>query len=166
MTPDDTRDDERRERDRSGFEGAFRLGVGAGIRAVRDLLDASNARNGGRSARDDRRTRRKRFAPGRSRNEERSGRTRTKRIRVSGPDCLTDTRREDGTFVVTADVVGTDPADLSVCIDHGANDLLIREDGRILERVALPWRSVAAREGSLNNGVLEVRLHPGEDGRA
>lgn len=164
MTGD--RDDERpRDRTRREDDRGFGFGIGAGIRALRDLLENSVDRRGSRSWHPDRRSRRrKRYVPERSGEREAGGRTRTKRIRVTGPDVAPiDTRRADGAFVVTADVVGIDPGDLSVCVDHGADDLVLAEDGRVVERVDLPWRSVDATDVRLNNGVLEVRLRPSED---
>lgn len=167
MTADDRSTDEReRERDRGGSGGAFGIGFGAGIRAFRGLFGGSSDRSRSGTSPDDLSAAGKRFARRGSGNRESNGRTRTKRIRVTGPDdCLTETRREEGAFVVAADVIGTDPGDLSVYVDHGANDLLILEGGRLLDRVALPWRSVEPSEGRLNNGVLEVHLRPA-DGEA
>lgn len=163
MTGD--RDDERlRDRTRRGDDPGFGLGIGAGIRALRDLLDNSVDRGASRSWHPNSRPqRRKRFVAGRSAERGSGNRTRTKRIRVPGPDAAPiDTRRADGAFVVTADVVEIDPGDLSVCIDHGAADLVLADDDRVVERVDLPWRSVDATDVRLNNGVLKVRLRPSE----
>lgn len=162
MTADDGERTDERERGGSG--GAFGFGIGAGIRAFRGLFGGSSDPSSSRPSPDDRSARRKRVVRRGFGNRESNGRTRTKRIRVSVPDdCLIETRLEEGAFVVTADVVGTDPEALSVYVDHAANDLLIREGGEVLERVALPWSPVEAGEGRLNNGVLEVRLRPDDE---
>ena len=73
---------------------------------------------------------------------------------------LVDTRRENGEFVVTADVPGASKSDLSVGIDPRTNELVIGVDGTVVERVDPPWRSVEASKVWFNNGVLEVGLRP------
>ena len=92
---------------------------------------------------------------------ERTSRSRTKRRHASPSDGhLVDTRREDGEFIVTADIPNASRDDLSVGIDPRTNELVIGVAGTALERVDPPWRSVEATKVWFNNGVLEVRLRP------
>lgn len=94
---------------------------------------------------------------------EQTSRPRTVRRRASVPDeYLIDTRREDGEFVVTADLPGVSVDDLSIGIDSRSNRLVIDAADTVLEPVDLPWRSVEATRVQFNNGVLEVRLRPTE----
>ncbi|MBZ6494047.1 Hsp20/alpha crystallin family protein [Natrinema longum] len=103
--------------------------------------------------------------------EERRGRdgdrSRTRRIRSSGPssDHTVSTRRYDDELVVTADVAGADPDDVTVGFDESM--LVIAVEGRELDRIEIPWRENSS-EAMMKNGVLTVRVRPGtaesEDG--
>ncbi|ADB59541.1 hypothetical protein Htur_0643 [Haloterrigena turkmenica DSM 5511] len=90
-----------------------------------------------------------------------TNRPRKRRRRTSPSDgYLVDTRREDGEFVVTADIPDASRDDLSIGIDPRTNELVIGVAGTALERIDPPWRSVEATKVWFNNGVLEVRLRP------
>lgn len=73
---------------------------------------------------------------------------------------LLDTRFEGDEFVVIADIPGASKDDLSVGISHSTTKLVIKKDGRVLERVPLPWDSVEATRIWDNNGILDVRVRP------
>lgn len=77
-------------------------------------------------------------------------------------DHLIDTRRRDDEFVVVADVPGASVDDLSAGIDRRSNELVIGRNGDVLGRVDLPWESAEAVAVLFNNGVLGVRLRPGD----
>ena len=154
------------EADSSGFH------LEAGLRPLRDLLgnlvevsvtDAPppSEESTDWSTVDDESSRRSVGEPRRSTNRDRTNRARKKRQRTSPSDeYLIDTRREDGEFVVTADIPGASKDDLSVGIDPWTSELVISLGGTVLERVDPPWHSVEATKVWFNNGVLEVRLRP------
>ncbi|MDG5818711.1 Hsp20/alpha crystallin family protein [Natronococcus sp. A-GB7] len=81
------------------------------------------------------------------------------RARTSGStDCLIDTRRDDGEFVVIADLPGADKDDLTAGIDPRTNELVIRKTGTTVGRVELPWTSSEMQKAWFKNGVLEVYI--------
>lgn len=87
------------------------------------------------------------------------GRPRTRRRRSSGPssDHHVTTRSDEDELLVTADVAGTDPDDVTVGFD--AEMLVVAVEGRELERVEVPWRQRTAA-ATIKNGVLTVRIEP------
>lgn len=91
------------------------------------------------------------------------GRSRKRRIRSSGPssDHTVTTRRYEDELLVTADVAGADPADVTVGFDDST--LVIAVEGSELDRVDVPWDETAS-EATLKNGVLTVEIRP-ETGR-
>ncbi|MFC4245495.1 Hsp20/alpha crystallin family protein [Natribaculum luteum] len=70
------------------------------------------------------------------------------------------TQSYEDELLVTADVVGTDPDDVTVGFEDGT--IVVAVDGRRLERVELPWPESTA-EASVHNGVLTVRARPDTD---
>lgn len=132
------------------------------IRTGDDLIDESRfedtpfAREGSTDRPDGRRR-------DRNRSGDRDGsRSRTRR-RPSASDDLLTTRRHDDEFLVTADVAGTDPDDVTVGFDD--DTLVVAVSGRELDRIEVPWPDRRA-EAAIKNGVLTVRIEPpaGEDG--
>lgn len=75
---------------------------------------------------------------------------------------LVETRIEDDEFIVHADIPGATKDELSVGINPRTNDLVIGRDGRVIERVDIPWESHEATNVWFNNGVLEVRIESTE----
>lgn len=115
------------------------------------------------SAPEDETRRRFEDEPQQSPDHDRTSRPRTKRRRApSSDEYLIDTRREDGEFVVTADIPGANVDDLSVGIDPVTNELVIGLNGSVLDRVDPPWRSIEATRVRFRNSILEVRLRPDE----
>lgn len=92
--------------------------------------------------------------PGRSRD-----RPRTRRRSPTSGSHLT-TRRYEDELLVTADVSGTDPDDVTVGFDDSA--LVVAVSGRELDRVEVPWPDRTA-EATIKNGVLTVWIEPGGD---
>lgn len=92
-----------------------------------------------------------------------AGQPRTRRVRSSGPssDHHVATRTHDDELLVTVDVPGVDPDDVTVGFDDA--DLIIAVEGRELDRVAVPWRETSSR-ARLKNGVLTVQVRPENDG--
>ncbi|WP_192498415.1 gas vesicle protein GvpH [Halorussus halophilus] len=74
-------------------------------------------------------------------------------------------RREDDVFVVTADLPGVEEDELTVGFDDERETLVVAVEGRVVERVTVPWSDPTAEQSTLRNGVLEVRLDR-EDERA
>ncbi|WP_254765724.1 Hsp20/alpha crystallin family protein [Salinilacihabitans rarus] len=70
------------------------------------------------------------------------------------------TRRHGDELLVTADVAGVDPDDVTVGFDDDV--LVVAVEDRPLERVDLPWEGSTA-EARVNNGVLTVRARPADD---
>lgn len=70
------------------------------------------------------------------------------------------TRRHGDELLVTADVAGVDPDDVTVGLDDDV--LVVAVEGRPLERVDLPWDE-STTEARVNNGVLTVRARPADD---
>lgn len=86
---------------------------------------------------------------------------RPKRVRRTRAETyLLETRFEGDAFVVIADIPGASQEDLSVGISHSTYKLVIKKDGKVLERVPLPWESVEVTRVWYNNGILDVRLRP------
>ena len=73
------------------------------------------------------------------------------------------TRELADELLVTADVAGADPDDVTVGFDDAT--LVVAVSGRDLERIDVPWRERTA-DAAIKNGVLTVRIEPvsGEDG--
>ncbi|WP_121744353.1 Hsp20/alpha crystallin family protein [Natronorubrum halophilum] len=91
-------------------------------------------------------------------------RPRTRRYRPSSTAPSDDhhltTREADDEMLVTADVTGTDPDDVTVGFDETM--LVIAVSGREIDRVDVPWRDRTA-EATIKNGILSVRVTPNED---
>ena len=81
-------------------------------------------------------------------------RIRRRRSSPSSDHHLT-TRRDEGELLVTADVAGADPDDVTV----GFNDdtLVVAVAGSEVDRIDVPWRDREA-EAAINNGVLTVHI--------
>ncbi|WP_436344287.1 Hsp20/alpha crystallin family protein [Natronorubrum sp. FCH18a] len=90
------------------------------------------------------------------------GRSRKRRRRSSSSDGHLTTRRHDDELLVTADVAGTDPDDVTVGFDDST--LVVAVSGSELDRIEVPWRDRTA-EATIKNGVLTVLIEPstGED---
>jgi HSP20 family molecular chaperone IbpA len=73
-------------------------------------------------------------------------------------DCLIDTRRDDGEFVVVADLPGATKDDLTAGIDPRTNELVIKKTGTAVGRVELPWSSSEVQKAWFKNGILEVYI--------
>lgn len=88
-----------------------------------------------------------------------SHRSRKRRVRSSSPssDHHVATRTHDDELLVTADVAGADPDDVTVGFDDST--LVIAVEGSELDRVDVPWRETTA-DAVLKNGVLTVRIRP------
>ncbi|WP_254524033.1 Hsp20/alpha crystallin family protein [Natrinema caseinilyticum] len=91
-----------------------------------------------------------------------TGRPRTRRVRSSGPssDHHVATRTHDDELLVTADIPGVDPDDVTVGFDD--SDLVIAVGAREIGRVAVPWRQTSSR-ARIRNGVLSVQVRPETD---
>ncbi|ADB61249.1 hypothetical protein Htur_2371 [Haloterrigena turkmenica DSM 5511] len=72
-------------------------------------------------------------------------------------DHLLTTREGEDELLVTADVAGADPDDVTVGFD-GAT-LVVGVAGRELDRIDVPWRERTA-EATIKNGVLSVWIEP------
>lgn len=99
------------------------------------------------------------------RNESRTKRKRTKRVRARGVESderLVDARIEGDEFVVVADIPGASGEDLSVGVHPGTNEFVIGRNGSVLERIDLPWDPIEPTAVRFNNGVLEARFRPTE----
>jgi HSP20 family molecular chaperone IbpA len=60
--------------------------------------------------------------------------------------------------VVTLDLPDIDPRELSAGVDASDGTLLVAVGDGVIERVSLPRSDLEVRDGSFNNGVLDVRL--------
>ncbi|AEH35464.1 hypothetical protein [Halopiger xanaduensis] len=123
------------------------------IRSGEDLLD--DARRGGERApfgRD-----RNRDRPDR-RDDDRTG-PNGRRYSSSFPssDHHVTTRAYDDELLVTADVAGVDPDEVTVGFD--GSTLVVGVSDRELERVDVPWDDRSA-QATIKNGVLAVRVVP------
>ncbi|MFP8954393.1 hypothetical protein ACLI4Z_15710 [Natrialbaceae archaeon A-arb3/5] len=92
---------------------------------------------------------------GRDRDQDWS-RTRRRRSSSSNAHHLT-TRQYDDELLVTADVAGVDPDDVTVGFDDLT--LVVAVSGRELDRTDVPWRDRTAK-ATVRNGVLTVRVRP------
>lgn len=79
-------------------------------------------------------------------------------------DYLVDVREADDAVLVVADLPDVERDDLTVGLADGRSVLVIRVDGRPIERIELPW-PVDAVEPRLHHGVLEIRITPAEADR-
>ncbi|MFC6767853.1 Hsp20/alpha crystallin family protein [Natrinema soli] len=95
--------------------------------------------------------------------DERGGRardrSRKRRIRSSGPssDHHVATRTHEDELLVTADVAGADPDDITVGFDDST--LVIGVDEREVDRIEIPWPKTESR-ATIKNGVLTVQIRP------
>lgn len=160
---DDRDRDESADRDpagRSTSTGILHLGIDVGIGSLTDLLGAAGSRSGSRGGWQN-------VDEGRHR-----GRDETSAEPSYQPDehvevadeFLVDAHRTEEAFVVTAELPGVDESALDVGIDVPSNEFVLAVEGRVVERVALPWASTDAARVWFNNGVLEARFRPAEDG--
>lgn len=94
-------------------------------------------------------------ATGRARTSSR--RPRTRRRYEPSVDSTVTARTYDDELLVTADLPGTDPDEITVGFD--GPELVIGVDGRELERVQTPWVATSA-EAAIRNGILTVRVEP------
>ncbi|MDS0474881.1 Hsp20/alpha crystallin family protein [Natrinema sp. 1APR25-10V2] len=91
-----------------------------------------------------------------------AGRSRKRRIRSSGPssDHNVTARSYEGELLVTADIAGADPEDVTVGFDDST--LVIAVEGSELDRIDVPWDETSS-EATIKNGVLTVAVRPGDD---
>ena len=94
------------------------------------------------------------------RSEGDTGRPRKRRRRSSSSAGHLTTRRHDDELLVTADVAGTDPDDVTVGFDDST--LVVAVSGSELDRVDVPWRDRAA-EATIKNGILTVLIERASD---
>lgn len=85
------------------------------------------------------------------------------------PSALADTdhaatvhETEEG-VVVTLDLPEVEPSELSAGVNSSTQTLLVGLDNEIIERVPLPHGNLEVGDASFNNGVLDVRLHGGDE---
>ena len=88
-----------------------------------------------------------------------SHRSRKRRIRSSRPssDHNVAIRTYDDELLVTADIAGADPDDITVGFDDST--LVIAVAGRELDRIEVPWQETDSR-AAIRNGVLTVLIRP------
>lgn len=67
------------------------------------------------------------------------------------------TRTHEDELLVTADVAGADPDDVTVGFDDST--LVIGVDEREVDRIDIPWPETESR-ATIKNGVLTVRIGP------
>lgn len=157
---------ERGSEERSTNTGVVHLGINVGIGSLSDLLGGGL---GERRASGSERGRWQRIdASGRKGRDQssRSSMDETDELVDVADEFLVDTHRTEEEFVVTAELPGVDESELDVGIDVSSNDLVIGVDGRSIERVELPWSSTDAAKVWFNNGILEARFKPGEEGES
>ncbi|WP_255167829.1 Hsp20/alpha crystallin family protein [Natrononativus amylolyticus] len=82
---------------------------------------------------------------------------RTRSRRLSRQREHVSTRTYDDELLVTAELAGVDPEDVTVGFDGDA--LVIGVEGRELERVSVPWRDRSA-SATVHNDVLTVTVTP------
>lgn len=95
-------------------------------------------------------------------------RPRTRRYRTDSPsssaapsgDHHLTTRETADELLVTADVAGADPDDVTVGFDDAT--LVVGVEGSELGRITVPWADREA-DATIKNGVLTVRIEPGGD---
>ncbi|WP_435551398.1 Hsp20/alpha crystallin family protein [Natrinema sp. CGMCC1.2065] len=92
-------------------------------------------------------------------------RSRRRRVRSASPssDHHVATREHEDELLVTADVAGVDPADVTVGFDDST--LVVAVDGTELDRVEVPWAERTA-EAEMRNGVLTVHVRAQADDAA
>ncbi|WP_226479407.1 Hsp20/alpha crystallin family protein [Natrinema amylolyticum] len=129
----------RRRSDRSVFD------YDISIRSVDDLADDSPLD-------------RERFGGDGSQGRD-GDRSRKRRVRSSGPSSEHNvaTRTYDDELIVTVDVAGADPDEVTVGFDDSM--LVIAVEGSELDRIEAPWQEPDSR-ATIKNGVLTVRLSP------
>ncbi len=83
-----------------------------------------------------------------------------RRRRSTGPssDHNVATRTDDDELLVTADVAGADPDDITVGFDDAM--LVIAVEGAEIDRIEVPWQKPDS-SATIKNGVLTVRIRPG-----
>ncbi|MFU8869385.1 gas vesicle protein GvpH [Natronococcus sp.] len=137
---------------------AIESSLQAGLRSLSEGLEKVVGEDAKRSSRGPPRsrppTRRTRTDREQRTNEQERTRARTSR----STECLIDTRRDDGEFVVIADLPGADKDDLTAGIDPRTNELVIRKTNTTVGRVELPWSSPEMQTAWFKNGVLEVYI--------
>ena len=87
-------------------------------------------------------------------------RPRTRRRYESSVDSTVTTRTYDDELILTADLPGVDPDDITVGFDD--QELVIGVGGRELERVQPPWEGPTA-DAAIHNGILTVRVVPAHE---
>lgn len=171
--PNDDRDrDDDRERPDEGRTdrgSVVHLGVNLGIGSIADLLGGVLDRGNSTRPRKGRWQRVDDAAGSGREDSSREGSADSTIPEPDGPvdvadEHLVDAHRDGDEFVVRAELPGVDEDDLSVGIDVSSDDLVIAADGQTIDRVGLPWSSTEAARVWYNNGILEVRLRPDEDG--
>ncbi|QCW02241.1 Hsp20/alpha crystallin family protein [Natrinema pallidum] len=83
-----------------------------------------------------------------------------RRCRSTGPssDHNVATRTDDDELLVTADVAGADPDDITVGFDETM--LVVAVEGIEIDRIEVPWQEPDS-SATIKNGVLTVRIRPG-----
>ncbi|WP_254534505.1 gas vesicle protein GvpH [Halomarina litorea] len=87
---------------------------------------------------------------------------RRRRREAASDRCRIDTRLDDDTLTVVADLPGATEDDITVGIKPQTNQLVIGRNGEVVGRVDIPWESPEATRVWFNNGILEVRLSPAD----
>ena len=91
--------------------------------------------------------------------DRRNRRTRRYRSSPTSSEHRVDVREYDDEFLVTADVGGIDPEEVTVGFDDST--LVIGVSDRELDRVAVPWAAdERTSRATIKNGVLTVRIVP------
>lgn len=88
-------------------------------------------------------------------------RRRIRRPRRERTDYHVTTRTDEEEVLVTADLAGVDPDDVTVGFDE--RTLVVGVEGRALERVQVPWEDRTAR-AAVRNGILSVTVTPVTEG--
>ncbi|WP_137288343.1 Hsp20/alpha crystallin family protein [Natronorubrum halophilum] len=173
MTPDDSEPNDRRDEPAdenhwlssllSALEWLEDDSVSGRKRTDRTVLDYDISVRTGESL-DDRTQFDRRSDTGDDRDRIDHDRPRTRRYRSSSTAPSDDhhltTREADDEVLVTADVTGADPDDVTVGFDETM--LVIAVSGREIDRVDVPWRDRTA-EATIKNGILTVQVTPSED---
>lgn len=160
--PNDPNDDENRSDDRDG------VSLGAGLRALTDLLSAlgSRDRKSGSGLFDtDRSSVEYRYSveTGPADRPDRDERSRTPRTkRHANVDLPSTVSHEEDVVVVTVDLRDFDPDDVKVGLGDG--ELVVSVDGRRVDRIPIDLPSYETTNARINNGVLQVRIRSDERG--
>lgn len=129
--------------------------------SIRSGLSSLGGDQGRRDGRDDRHSRPQGVdRPPVSDRPGGSDRPRTKRRYSGSRDSHVSTRSYDDELLVTADISGVEPDDVTVGFDD--DTLVIGTAGQALERVEVPWPDPAA-DAAVRNGVLTVSVRPDSD---